>query len=309
MSGLLSRLVASTDPRLRLLLDTAAKTRDRLDHPQLRDARRLLAARDVDLLMLGESVSVFVSPTDTDQRPLPAMVADALPGRRTVSVQGGGYHAGLLTELVRIAPAPRVLVVSLWTRGRLKPWIEHPRFGHHDALERLRALPGGPTRGSLRREDDFASYYAVPHSSLAGATTIGEHALPLKQRSLPPDEALALLYAFHHGAPVMQLEAVTALGRACRDKGSSFFAYQAPISVRTGERALGPRFRRLVDDNLAAMAEAFRTGAGQDATVLATASLFGEDEFVDPSDGSEHLNERGRRRLASLIADEVRARL
>ncbi len=309
MSGLLTRLVASNDPRLRVLLDAAAKTRDRLDHPQLRDARRLMAAKDLDVLMLGESVSVFVSPHDVDQRPLPVMVADALPGRRTLSVQGGGYHAELLAELVRIAPAPRVLVVSLWTRGRLVPWIEHPRFGHHDALRRLRALPGGPTRGSLKRTDDFPSYYALPHTSLAKATTIGEHALPLKRRELPKDEALALLYAFHHGAPVTRLETVTALGKACRDKGSAVVAHQAPISVVTGERVLGPPFRSLVDENLTAMTDAFRQGAGEDATVLKTGTLFGEDEFVDPADGSEHLNEKGRHRLAALIADEVRARL
>jgi hypothetical protein len=325
LSDALQRLTGSTHPALASALERAGRVRDRLDHPQLRDARRLLRATSpggADVLLLGESVLSFVGPRDADQRNLPRMVADRLgPSVRLEAVHGGGYHAALLTayvELIRDRPhLPRVVVVSLWARGRLRPWIEHPRFSHADALARLRRLspdtPPWRVRGSLRRATgaDFDRYYELRHPTLLGDRTIGDYARPLKSGGLDPDERLALLYAFHHGAPVGadELEAVTQLGAALAGLGCRFFAFEAPISVATGERALGPDFRELVTSNLAALGTAFRRGAGSDAVVLATGAAFDEGEFIDPSDGTEHLAAAGRQRLAALLADEVARQL
>ena len=291
-------------------MSSAGRVRDRLDHPQLRDARRIRRT-SADVVLLGESVLNFVGPDDVDPRTLARMVADGLPGLRTLAVHGGGYHAELLTEYVRLLAArqsgPKVVVVPLWLRGRLRPWVEHPRFGHAEAMRRLRALePSTPpwrVRGSLRRETsaDFERYYTLPYSSLLGERSIGDYARPLKRAGMDPAERLRVLYAFHHGSPVLPegLEAVTALGEALRDLGCMSFAYETPVSVQTGERVLGPAFRSTVVDNFAVMGKAF----GGD--VLETGTAFAEDAFIDPTDGSEHLNERGRTQLAAILLEQI----
>lgn len=292
------------------LKDRAGKLRDRLDHPQLRDARRLLGTR-ADVVMLGESVLVWVGPHDTDRRTLPAMVADGLKPEWTLTaVSGGGYHAELLAAyldlLARLPHRPRALVLPLWIRGRLQPWVHHPRFGHHDALQRLRhidpATAAWRVRGSLKRGGNWGAYYQVPYETLLGPGTVGDYARPLKDGSVTGDERLRLLYAYHHGG-VIEPTAFTALGRAAGALGVPVVAYQAPVSVATGERVL-PGLAGRVAANFAAADAAFR--AGLDVPVLQTGTSFGEDAFIDPTDGSEHLNERGRRALADLLVGELR---
>ncbi len=314
MTSLLARALASDNPALTRLVSSAGRLRDRLDHPQLRDARRILRT-SADVVLLGESVLNIVGPDDADPRTLARMVTDGLPGLTTLAVHGGGYHAELLTQYVRLLASrpspPKVVVVPLWLRGRLQPWIEHPRFGHVEAMRRLRALePSTPpwrVRGSLRRETsaDFERYYMLPYASLLGERPIGDYARPLKRPGMDPAERLRVLYAFHHGSPVLPegLAAVTALGEALRDLGCASFAYETPVSVQTGERVLGPGFRSTVADNFAAMGKAF----GGD--IIKTGTEFGEDAFIDPADGSEHLNDRGRTRLAAILLEQINRRL
>ena len=314
MTSVLARALASDNPAVTRVVSSTGRLRDRLDHPQLRDARRILRT-SADVVLMGESVLNYVGPDDADHRTLARMVADGLPGLTTLAVHGGGYHAELLTEYVRLLATkpvrPKVVVVPLWPRGRLRPWIEHPRFGHVEALRRLRTLdPSTPprrVRGSLRRETsaDFERYYTLPYETLLGERTIGDYARPLKRSGMDPAERLRVLYAFHHGAPVLPegLVAVAALGEALRDLGCASFAYETPVSVQTGERVLGPDFRSTVAENFAAMGRAF----GGD--VIETGSAFGEDEFIDPTDGTEHLNDRGRTRLAAILLEQVTKRL
>jgi hypothetical protein len=319
VTSLVSRLIGSHDPRLQAIVDRVGRLRDRLDHPQLRDVRRLRSGTP-EVLYVGESVLTFVGPHDEDQRNLPTMLADDLDlGSRLLALHGGGYHADLLATYLEIAATlphrPRVVVVPLWVRGRFLPWIEHPRFGHVDVLRRLSAFdPAAPgPRGSLRRAStaDFEDYYRRPHPTVLGDLTVGEYAQPLKARSLPRDEALRLLYAFHHGARLTQgspaMDAVIRLGAAAKAMGCPVVAYETPLSVETGERVLGPEFRAVVEHNFAVMGAAYRTGAGADVEVLATGTAFSEQEFIDPTDGSEHLNESGRVRLAGLLAQGVRS--
>ncbi len=318
MSSLASRLVGSHDPRVLAVVDRLGRLRDRLDHPQLRDVRRLLAGTP-DVLYLGESVLTFVGPHDKDQRNLPAMVQAELGGEVSVlALHGGGYHADLLATYLEIAATvphrPRVLVVPLWVRGRFVPWIEHPRFGHKEVLETLKQIePGRAPRGSLRRAgaEEFERYYRLPHPTLVGELMVGDYARPLKAGALPPEEHLRLLYAHHHGGLLEpgspQLDAVTRLGRAAQALGCPVVTYQTPLCIATGERVLGPAFTTRVAQNFAAMDQAYRLGAGPDASILATGRAFEDSEFIDPADGSEHLNEAGRRRLARILADAVAA--
>lgn len=313
---MLRALGASNHPRVLQLRAQAGRLADLVDHPQLRDARRLLRATQ-DVLLLGESVLDFVGPQDHDPRRLPVMLQDLLgPDVSLLAVHGGGYHADLLASYLELLAhrdyRPKVLVVALWARGRFAPWIAHPRFGHHDALARLAALdpatPAWRVRGSLRRGSaaDFEAFYRLPHPTLAGDLLVGDYARPLKAGA----GDLRLLYAYHHGALIepAALAAVTRLGAAAKALGCAVVAYQTPLSVETGAALLGPAFTERVAVNFIALDAAFQGGAG-DVPILPTAQAFSAAEFIDPADGSEHLNDRGRLRLAGLLAEAVRARL
>lgn len=307
-------LAASEHPTVVRLRDRVGRARDRLDHPQLRDARRLLAAADhasLDVLFLGESVLNFVGPEDADRRRLPTMVADGLgPAGDLLAVHGGGYHAELLATYLELLEQrghrPKAVIVALWVRGRFAPWMAHPVFGHLDAMARLQAIDPGVAawrvRGSLRRPPyDSTVFHAVRHATMAGDLTVGDYARPLKAGDLVGAERLRLLYAYHHGAALdaAALTAVTRLGAVLARMGCAVVAYQTPICVETGVRALGPELAALVTANFAAIDAAFQRGV--DTPVLQTGTAFGVLEFIDPDDGSEHLNSVGRQRLADLL--------
>ena len=107
VTSLLARALASDNPAVTRLVSSAGRLRDRLDHPQLRDARRILRT-SADVVLMGESVLNFVGPDDADTRTLARMVADGLPGLTTLAVHGGGYHAELLTRVRAAAGDPAV---------------------------------------------------------------------------------------------------------------------------------------------------------------------------------------------------------
>jgi hypothetical protein len=117
-----------------------------------------------------------------------------------------------------------------------------------------------------------------------------------------------LLYAYHHGGSVVadpSLNAVTALGARLRSLNATVVRYETPVPVEKGEEMYGPGFRELARQNFAAAEEAFVAGYGPGASMVRTGTSYPTTDFIDWRDGSEHLNEHGRLRLADEIATAV----
>jgi hypothetical protein len=297
----------------------------RLDNPEVRHARRLirrLRRNPPDVLYLGDSTTLWISGYDSDQRRLGQMIRDELAPLAEVDViAGGGYGPELHEAYLRlVAGSPaRPLVVHTLAFRVLHPLIEHPAYGKRKELAAVRAIdPSTPwwrVRASLQKPgpDEFERYYRLRHKTMLGDLAVGDYVLPLKNGSLGPEEHLRMLYAYHHGAALTPesrgIDAVTQLGRRLRELGCRAVAYQTPVPVQTGVEIFGPEFEQLIASNWGVMEAAYREGFGPDATILQTGSIFSPEEFIDPADGSEHLNERGRRRLAATVVDAVRAEL
>jgi hypothetical protein len=297
----------------------------RVDNPEVRHARRLvkrLRAEPPDVLYLGDSTTLWVSGEDADQRRLGQMIRDELTDVADVEViAGGGYGPELHEAYLRLvaASSARPLVLHSLCFRVLAPLIEHPAYGKRKELAAVRNLdPEGPLwrlRASVPKPgpEEFERFYRLPHRTLIGDLTVGDYVQPLKNGSLGPEEFVRMLYAYHHGAELVPdsagIRAVTELGGRLRELGCRTVAYQTPVPVRTGAELFGPRFEELIRRNWQVMDAAYRQGRGEEATILQTGSVFAPDEFIDPDDASEHLNERGRTRLAKMIAAEVVAEL
>jgi hypothetical protein len=299
---------------------------DRFDHPAVRAARHLVRScreTPADVVYLGDSLASFVAPEDSDRRRLPEMIADELPlGATLHAAHGGGFHPGLFREFLRLigdVPNPPVAVLPLCIRLCHVPWVEHPLYGYRGAMERLRRMtPATPTwriRAALARsaDDDVARVAALRYPTLAGDLAIGDYVAQLKDPSrygLDETERLRLLYAYHHGAILSPdapaLDAIAQLGADLRSRGWPVVAYESPIPVERGEALWGPSLRRLAADGYALLRDAFRRGYGDGACILETGLAFDDSQILDPDDACEHLNERGRKRLAAEIADAVR---
>jgi len=72
-----------------------------------------------------------------------------------------------------------------------------------------------------------------------------------------------------------------------------------------GTRLLGHELADRTLENYRLLGQAYRRGAGEDAQIIESGACFVTDEFIDPTDGSEHLNEKGRSHLASLLIGSI----
>lgn len=294
-----------SNPRLRY---HARMWRRRLDNPEVAAARRLLAqvrTAPPDIVQLGASESLFVAPYDEDQRTLPVMLAEQIAPRTVRSLAGPGYHPALFRAYLRrlAAEAARpTIVVGVCVRLGYPAWELHPVYRYERARRWL--VRGWPLRAllPLPSSRDMARLDRVHYPTLAGDLTVGEYRSSLKD---PAERDIARLYAYHHGSSegvsATWLADVRGLMADAAAAGFPLVAYFMPIPVEYGVKLWGEELRAIAERDVATTLAALPAGT----RVVESALNFTTDEFIDPDDGAEHLNERGRRRLATMISSAL----
>lgn len=309
--------------RVGLLAHKARTQIGRVDNPEVRKARtmaRLTRRGALDIAYLGDSTVTWVAPYDEDRRPLHQLIRDDLGlGRRMHAIYGGSYNpplfSGILRQMERHGSKP-VVIVPLCVRMSTQPWVEHPVHGHKVAASFLASLEQGAPLRAIRMglppasPEEWQRFHEIPHPTWAGDLKVGDYVRLLKNASARDEDWVRLLYAYHHGGAIHDgpLEVVTRMGQQLRELGVPTVAYQTPVPVEKGVDFYGPSFRTLAEENLAKLEKAFRAGYGP-IEVLQTALIHPTSSYLDPNDGSEHLNLQGRRVLADAISAAVREHL
>jgi hypothetical protein len=153
----------------------------------------------------------------------------------------------------------------------------------------------------------------VPYSTLLGEGIVDDYVSKIHEygRRGNHDERVRMLYAYHHGgllkAGSPEMEAVTRMGCTLRELGAPSVVYQTPVPVEKAVELFGTEMAERTAASFAVLNAAYRLGAGADAHIIECGTSFSTDEFIDPRDASEHLNETGRRRLTDLIMTQVGA--
>lgn len=303
------------------------EARTRLDDDEVRNARRLVRSlrRDApDVVAFGDSNWLFRAGYDTDQRNLGAMVSAELGERLSLQVCAGpGYHPALIRAYVRqieLSEARPTVIVPLCLRMASVAWSTHPIYTYAEAIRRIDGFgPETPVhrmRASLVAPSpaDFARYESTLIRTWAGEHSIGELRALIRDplgHGLDERDRRRLLYAYHHGEQLepgqRTLLEVEAMGRALRALDTTVVVFETTLPVDEGVALWGEQFRENGEHGLGLMRDAFRRGYDEPIDVLDTGMSFERELFIDPADGSEHLNERGRRRMAGLLAEAARA--
>jgi hypothetical protein len=321
-AAILGRLRGAVSPRAKRLLD-------RVDEKEVRQARRLakaLRTSPPDVIAFGDSNWVFQAPYDEDRRSLEAMLrAELGPEVSLLVCSGAGYHPLLIAAFVRLIArhgARPVLVVPVCARMTSDAWRYHPRY----AYDRVAAIIDGfdattplwRMRASQSTPDpaEFERYEQMAITTWVGDTTVGElraKIIAADDHGLHETERRQLLYAYHHGETLREGQAalaeVEALGAALKGCGSAVVAFETTVPVDEGVALWGEQFRANVDRTFTMMRAALRRGFGAPLDIEETGLTFDRESFIDPADGTEHLNERGRHRVADLLAERIRAAL
>jgi hypothetical protein len=310
-------------PQASLARRKARVLRNRLDNLEVRRARimmKQLRSSSVDVLAIGDSTWTFTAPYDEDKRHLAAMITHGLGSTITMhGVVGAGYNANLIDAYLGLAQRGGfrpVVIVPLSVRLVTVAWAMHPSYTHAAAASALRGMPGDiplwRIRKAVRRPSaaDFAAYDDLTITAFGETAPIRDFRQRLKQPErygLDREGREKLLYAFHHGERVDPdgpfLPAIRQLGRRIASMGCPVVAYETAIPVMRGEELHGSEFRVRAEENQELLRQAFREGLGGPGEILQTGMIFPTEEFIDPEDGSEHINAKGRLRLTELIVD------
>lgn len=316
----------------RTLAARAAKVRrlrDELDNKEVREARKLVRALrsgPPDLVLFGDSTWVFYAKYDTDQRNLAQMVlADLRPSVRTHVTMGAGYHAKPLTAFlhqIERSGARPVVVLPLVVRLHSVAWSTHPAYSYVDASARIESFPATTPTRRIRASipppgpADFETYGRQQIDTFAGTLPISALRDPLRDpdaHGLSRTDQERLLYAFHHGEPLepgqSTMVEVEEMGRALRSLDVPVVAFHTPVPVEHGVELWGEAFRERLERNFEVLDEAFLRGFGSALPIQRTGLAFASSEFIDPADGTEHLNQIGRLRMCSMLLPAIEAAL
>lgn len=305
--------------RVSLAAYRARKEIGRYDNATVRQARRL-ARRSrrgpIDVAWFGDSASSFVGPDDQDRRRLVDMVREELDGT-FVSAHGPSYKPALYSGFVRMldeSKPPPIVVFPLCVRVHTVPWIEHPYHGHQQAIDFLSRLDSRTPLRKIRMgvapttPEEWARFHALPHPTWLGDLTVGDYVKRARGLKFEDEERARILYAYHHGGRVEDgaiLDTVTAFGKQLRERGIRVVTYDMAIPVAQGVEFYGEGFRDLAERNLTLVRDAFLAGYG-DVPVISGALTLRSDQFIDPRDASEHMNDRGRKPLADAIVERIK---
>ncbi len=294
----------------------------RVDTYETRAARRLVRALHSggpDVLYLGDSTNYpFVA--DGDIRPIATMLRRSLRLRSMLFLGNAGYHAGLwdaYLSLVESTTVRPVIVSSLVNRMYVDTWRRHPAYTYAEEADAIRRLD--PAKHFVPRmpkptpnPEEFTRFRELPYRTLLGEFPVGHYLKQLRRNDLSEVEKSRWWYAYLHGSEVSDGPALAQLrqmGKTLSKLGSPVIAYQGPVCVQVGTKLLGAEFKDLTERNFQIVESTFADAVGKRCTMLRTGMIFEPQQFNDASDGVEHLNGVGRRKLASMIADGLRPHL
>ncbi|MDO7867851.1 hypothetical protein [Nocardioides jiangxiensis] len=305
-------------------LRTARGWRDQYLDPQVRQLRsvvRQMERGQVDILFLGDSSATFFGPGDVDRRRLPEMLGAEL-GQRVAVIAGPGYNPPLYSELVRILGTlpqrPRAVVLSRAVRTSCATHVrQHPEYGYRRSIATLRRASGAHglrafSRSNRRTPQEYAAFEALPvRTRWERASTIGGFlALVRGRRTAGGDLATQqALFDYFHGElldpGIATVGELTELAARLRAYGVPVVHYYPPIPVERGEQYFPGEFEAQVRASYAVVDGVLEAGLGDLGALVETPFDTPDDEFIDPTDGSEHWNEKGRARIARRIAELV----
>jgi hypothetical protein len=312
--------------RLHVLLERTLEAADVFAFPTLKQLLvRYEGDRSPPVLLLGDSVLERVSNTDQDARSLAEMLEQKLGGSTAaLCISGSGYHMGVFEAFLRCLGKtrhrPALVVFPINLRSFSPQWDKDPRYQYD---EEIRALERYIERGRRstylwRRSQDWAAYertsVAYPASS---ERSVGDFLSVIRSRPLAENDRLQrrrTIFRFHYLHPLVdhhrRLRQLQGLVQRAIELGVSLVAFVPPINFQAGEELLGDAFRRAVSAQLGVVQQALGSVRTQGRLHLVEASSsLDRSHFLHDYEPTEHLNQKGREVLASLIANAVVADL
>ena len=115
---------------------------------------------------------------------------------------------------------------------------------------------------------------------------------------------IAVRYMYMAGNDSIKIGSLEKIAAMGKDRGVKFVFFVQPLDIETCSKFYGPDFMKTVKRNIAFIKEKAQSGGG---VFLDYSGLLGKDEFAwkEKMYVNEHLNYRGRKKLAEKISMDV----
>ncbi len=290
------------------------------------------SGRAPEVLLLGDSTSVLVSPFDLSRRTLAHMTARAVRPWKSCVVAGLAYHPEVYEALVRALTAlparPRVIVLPINVRQFGPEWTGNPHLAHRDLIDAAHAFADDPSRpvvivppfprGSLLRgEPGDAAWEAFLATPVAypgrSERSVGDFVRVLAERREATDlyTWLRTAFAFHFLFPLANdherlVSLANVIGMA-ETIGCTVVAYLVPANHVAGIELLGDAYDDALREKAAIVSDVCRRATNAPGRLILhdwTRLLPPEDFFIR-YEVLSHIGDTGRRKLAARVAESV----
>lgn len=270
-----------------------------------------------EISMFGDSVAERVSRRDNDSRTLAQMVSEAVAPQTLLALTRSAHQPAIYEPLLRamlLQPQrPRVLILPVNLRCFSPQWMLNPDWQFAQERNILAGYLAAP-RSPFAAIDDVL-HDAQAHRSfdatdvnyeLSAARTIGDFKALIATKPVEDEQRLRRareIFVYHYTHQLRpdneRLLALRSCLKLASDLVDRVVLYTTPINHEAGARCVGSRFNEIIHANVAVL----KSTAGENGIeLLDWSELFPESAFFHEDLATEHLNEVGRRELATRIA-------
>lgn len=271
-----------------------------------------------DVLAFGDSVMERISRHDSDRRTLGEMLQDIVPDHWLDVVTRSALNPSLtrgLVEVVRRLTPPAGMLLPVNLRCFSPQWHLNPAWGFHQEHGIIGAWLADPEAPISPVSDvvDAGGLYGEFERTrvayeLSELDTIGAFRQVTAGIPRTPEERLARtreIFVYHYGHAMVpdhpRLADLVATVDTALGVGIRPFVYLTPINVEAAERAAGARLVEIIGSN----ASLVRRALGPRVEVADWSQAVSDRHFFHEDIASEHLNEAGRKLVATRIGELV----
>ncbi len=262
-----------------------------------------------------DSCNAWVDAEDSDRRAISELLADRLVGKSVGRIDGGAYHLELYEAFVDLLIArgehPDLLIMPINLRSFSTEWNARPSYAFDAARQQIRqadnrfALALKPLLKTLQWDKDttqsLAAFKRTP--VFDGEQWVGTvDDFENEQFDDPSDERVRKKFIYHYMYTLepehRKLVALRNIANKATAAKLKVLFYVTPIDCETGNRCLGDRFAKHIQQNVNVLRSqlAGTTAAFIDCSAALDANAFSWIQYPN-----EHLNELGRTFVADTL--------
>jgi hypothetical protein len=279
---------------------------------------------DLDIFVLGDSVSSFIADEDKDTTILHEMLYNKLSETYKVyGIHHMGFHFGvfyyILKALLAMGNCPKLVIMPINMRSFSPSWDYNPVHLYTDTINEIDGYLKVKNQFlhdtlGLKEHVAFDDYIRLKHDyPLVGNRAISEliawYTRKLKEGAPEYELRNRVQFSLHYLLPITEenrkLQALRNIIELCSNHNIRLLTFATPINHEAAKEFCGDVFEKLYNQNINKVCQLF-SGVEHIAAFRDYSSKLDREQFRHRSYQAEHLNESGRRKLADILCEDIR---